>query len=126
MGMKTTYSAITPYITRDGSEIRELMHPTTHGNVQQSLAEATITPGSATRLHRHHHSEEIYYIVAGDGLMTLGHECFPIAQGDTICIPPGTPHCVENRGVAPLRILCSCAPAYSHTDTELLADADPV
>ena len=124
--MKITYSAITPYITRDGSEIRELMHPAMHGNALQSLAEASIAPGSTTRLHRHHHSEEIYYIVAGDGHMTLGHEHFPITVGDVIYIPPGTPHCVENRGLVPLRILCSCAPAYSHADTELLVDADPV
>jgi mannose-6-phosphate isomerase-like protein (cupin superfamily) len=126
MGMKTRYSAITPYITRDGSEIRELMHPAVHGNTQQSLAEASIAPGGATRLHRHHRSEEIYYVVAGSGRMTLGHERFPIAAGDTICIPPGAPHCVENHGQTPLRILCSCAPAYAHDDTELLADADPV
>ena len=126
MGMKTRYSAITPYMTRDGSEIRELMHPSVHGNAAQSLAEATINPGSATRLHRHHVSEEIYYIVAGDGCMILGRERFPIVVGDAICIPPGTPHRVENRGTLPLRILCSCAPAYSHADTELLADADPV
>ena len=126
MGMKTAYSAITPYITRDGSEIRELMHPAAHGNTEQSLAEATIAPGHATRLHRHHRSEEIYYVVAGEGHMTLGHDRFPIAVGDTLCIPPGTPHRLENHGATPLRILCSCAPAYSHADTELLADADPV
>ncbi len=126
MGMKTAYSAITPYLTRDGSTIRELMHPTLHGNTKQSLAEATIAPGSATHLHRHHRSEEIYYVVAGEGLMTLGHDRFPITVGDTVCIPPGSPHRVENRDTLPLRILCSCAPAYSHADTELLADADPV
>jgi mannose-6-phosphate isomerase-like protein (cupin superfamily) len=126
MDMKTTYSAITPYITRDGSEIRELMHPALHGNAEQSLAEASIAPGSATQLHRHHRSEEIYFILAGEGRMTLGHERFSIAVGDSVCIPPGTPHCVENHGAATLRILCSCAPAYSHADTELLADADPV
>jgi mannose-6-phosphate isomerase-like protein (cupin superfamily) len=126
MHMKTAYPAITPYVTRDGSEIRELMHPDLHGNTAQSLAEATIAPGAATRLHRHHRSEEIYFILTGDGHMTLGQEHFPVTAGDTVCIPPGTPHCVENRGPTPLRILCSCAPAYAHSDTELLAHADPV
>ena len=32
--------------TLDGSEIRELMHPAVHGNVNQSLAEARVSPGS--------------------------------------------------------------------------------
>jgi mannose-6-phosphate isomerase-like protein (cupin superfamily) len=43
-----------------------------------------------------------------------------VQVGDTVCIPPGTPHCVENTGTEPLRILCACAPPYAHDDTELL------
>jgi len=29
--MKTEYSKIEPYVTKDGCEIRELMHPNTRG-----------------------------------------------------------------------------------------------
>jgi len=111
---------VIPYITRDGSEIRELMHPAIHENQKQSLAEATILPGQTTALHRHHQTEELYHITAGHGLMQLATEEFPITPGDTVCIPPGTPHAVCNTGSEPLRILCCCAPAYSHDDTELL------
>jgi mannose-6-phosphate isomerase-like protein (cupin superfamily) len=53
--------------------------------------------------------------------MTRGTETFPITLGDTVCIPPGTPHRVRNTGSEPLVILCACAPAYSHDDTELVA-----
>lgn len=52
--------------------------------------------------------------------MTLGDTVLDIAVGDSILIRPGTPHCVENTGRVPLRILCCCAPAYSHDDTEIL------
>jgi len=108
------------YVTRDGSQIRELMHPAIHGNRNQSLAEATVAAGAATRLHRHHETEEIYHFVAGSGVMTLGEERFAVGPGDTVCIPPGTPHCLENTGGEEMRLLCACAPAYSHGDTELL------
>jgi mannose-6-phosphate isomerase-like protein (cupin superfamily) len=118
--MKTEYVATPPYTTKDGSEIRELMHPSAHGNQAQSLAEAMVAPGTTTRLHRHHQSEELYHITAGRGRMTLGNDSFDVAPGDTICIPPGTPHCIENIGSEPLRLLCCCAPAYAHGDTELL------
>jgi mannose-6-phosphate isomerase-like protein (cupin superfamily) len=111
---------VAPYITRDGSEIRELMHPAVHGNRQQSLAEAVVAPGGRTALHRHRVTEEIYHFTAGEGVMTLGAEVFPVAAGDTVCIPPGMPHCLENTGSGPLVLLCACAPAYSHEDTELL------
>ncbi|OGI43166.1 MAG: hypothetical protein A2V92_06945 [Candidatus Muproteobacteria bacterium RBG_16_65_31] len=118
--MKTVYREVRPFVTKDGSEIRELMHPSVHGVRNQSLAEAMVAPGTTTRLHRHRRSEEIYHVTAGAGLMTLGSEEFPVTPGDTILVPPGTPHRIRNTGVEPLRILCSCAPPYSHDDTELL------
>ena len=118
--MRTTYDAIQPYVTKDGSQIRELMHPAVRGNRNQSFAEATVAPGARTALHRHTRTEEIYHITHGEGVMTLGEERVTVAAGDTICIAPGTPHCMENTGDAPLKILCACAPAYTHDDTELL------
>lgn len=118
--MKTQYTAVPAFLTKDGSEIRELMHPSTHRNRAQSLAEAIVAPGAITRLHRHHQSEELYHITAGHGHMTLGEEHFDVGPGDTICIPPGTAHCIENTGIEALHLLCCCAPAYAHDDTDLL------
>lgn len=115
------YADAPPYITKDGSEIRELLHPAHHGNQAQSLAEATIHPGQTTQRHRHHQTEELYHVTAGHGLMILGDKTFPIAPGDTIHIAPGTPHAVENPGPDTLRILCCCSPAYRHDDTEIIA-----
>ncbi len=120
--MKTSYAGAIPYRTKDGSEIRELMHPAQHGNRQQSLAEATVEPGNRTLLHRHLRTEELYHITTGYGLMTLGAALFEVRPGDTVAIPPGTPHRIENVGSEPLRVLCCCAPAYSHDDTELLPE----
>lgn len=119
--MKTSRDAIRPYVTKDGSLIRELLHPAVHGNSGLSLAEAIVAPGAATVLHRHHRAEEIYYVLTGTGCMTLGAEQFSLAAGDTVCIPPGQPHQVENTGSVPLRILCCCAPAYTHEDTECIS-----
>lgn len=118
--MKTALREVAAYITKDGSEIRELLHPDQHSVRQQSLAEAVIPPGTSTQLHRHQITEEIYHVTQGCGLMTLGESQFEIKPGDSIAILPGTPHCVENIGSEALHILCCCAPAYSHADTELL------
>lgn len=118
--MKSAHASITPYVTKDGSEIRELMHPAQHGNHAQSLAEATVPPGTKTLLHRHRVTEEIYHVTAGRGWMTLGSEQFEVAVGDTVCIMPGVAHGIACVGDTPLKILCACAPAYAHEDTELL------
>lgn len=117
--MKTSLHEIKPYATKDGSQILELMHPALHGNTNQSLAVATIEPGQATITHRHKTSEELYHVSRGTGIMTLDRDEFPVAAGDTICIPPGVFHKLKNNGQEPLIILCCCAPAYSHHDTEM-------
>ncbi|MDF1614408.1 cupin domain-containing protein [Desulfurivibrio dismutans] len=116
---KSSYREIKAYITKDGSEIRELMHPAVHGNTNQSLAEARVPPGSATMAHRHRESEEIYHFTAGRGMMGLGEATFPVAAGDTVAIRPGVLHWLENPDPEPLVVLCACSPAYSHEDTEL-------
>lgn len=118
--MKTRYRDIPAYVTKDGSVIRELMHPSVHGNRAQSLAEAQVPPGLATVLHCHRVTEEIYHITAGRGRMTLGAETFDVAPGDTVCILPGVSHRIANTGDVPLCILCCSAPAYAHDDTELI------
>jgi mannose-6-phosphate isomerase-like protein (cupin superfamily) len=97
------------------------MHPDVHGNLNQSLAEATIPVRGKTLLHQHRLTEEIYHITQGMGTMTLGTKVFEVRIGDSVCIPPGTPHCIENTGSMPLVLLCCCSPAYSHEDTDLVS-----
>ena len=111
------------YITKDGSSIRELMHPAQHGNSRQSLAEASIQTGARTLLHRHALSEELYHVRSGSGVITLGDACFAVGVGDTVAIAPGTPHRIAATGPQPLTLLCCCSPPYSHEDTELLEPA---
>jgi len=118
--MLTHYQQAVAFITKDGSEIRELMHPSLHGNNHQSLAEATVPVDGETRLHKHLLTEEIYHITQGSGLMRLGEQQFTVGVGDSICITPGTLHNIKNTGELPLKILCSCSPAYSDSDTVLV------
>ena len=40
------------YVTKDGSVVRELMHPHVHGNANTSLAEAVVAAGKTTHLHK--------------------------------------------------------------------------
>lgn len=120
MNLISHYKNIKAYVTRDGSEIRELMHPNTQGNKQQSLAEAIVKPGEITLLHKHIKSEEIYFILQGEGDMNLDNETIQVHSGDSICITPGIKHNIKNTGNEDLKILCCCSPAYSHDDTEVV------
>jgi mannose-6-phosphate isomerase-like protein (cupin superfamily) len=116
----TRYGEIAPFITKDGSIVRELMHPALHDNRRQSLAEAIVPPGQRTLRHRHRASEELYHFTAGSGVMELDGERFPVTAGDTVHIAPGRPHALLNTGAEDLKLLCCSSPAYSDDDTELL------
>ena len=108
--VKTALREVMAYITKDGSEIRELLHPSQHPVRQQSLAEAVIPTGSCTQLHRHQVTEEIYHVTRGCGLMTLGEKPSLRSRWRQHRHPPGTPHCVENIGsgsAAHPLLLCS-------------------
>lgn len=112
-------SSLPAYVTRDGSEIREWVAPGAPGR-RQSLAEATVPAGGATLAHFHRVSEEIYLVTSGSGRLRLGDEVREIAVGDCVVIPPGTVHRLWADADAPLVVVCSCVPPYSHEDTVLV------
>ena len=105
------------FITKDGSEIRELLAHRNSAIRLQSLAEARIPVGSATDEHYHIKTEEIYFITEGEGRMRIETEERPVRVGDAIAIPPGLKHKIWNTGATPLKLLCCCAPPYEHDDT---------
>lgn len=111
--------ALASYVTRDGSEIREWVAPGTPGR-RQSLAEATVPAGGSTLAHFHRESEEIYLVTSGSGRLRLGDEVGAIGPGDCVVIPPGTVHRLWAADDAPLVVVCSCVPPYSHEDTVLV------
>ncbi len=106
-----------PFTTADGSTIRSILDKTNAPVEAQSLAEATLPPGGATERHYHRVSEEFYFILEGEGIMELGGETKPVGPGDAILIPKGEWHQITANGASALKLLCCCAPAYSHDDT---------
>ena len=113
-------SELTPFITKDGSEIRELLAHRNSAIRNQSLAEARVAPGGRTAPHYHKVTEEIYYILRGIGDITIGDQTRRATPGDAIAIPPGEVHTIANTGSEPLVFLCCCAPCYEHEDTFLI------
>ena len=108
----TSVDAVEAFVTKDGSTIRELHHTQV-----QSLAEATLEVEQATERHYHRVTEEIYFVLKGQGKMVIDGETSQMRPGDAVLIPPGAWHTLENNGTSELRILCCCAPPYSHDDT---------
>jgi len=107
----------TPFTTKDGSEIRELLAARNSSIRNQSLAEARLPVASSTQEHYHKITEEIYFITSGSGRIRIENEVRPVRTGDAIAILPGQKHKIWNTGPEVLRFLCCCAPGYEHADT---------
>lgn len=106
-------------MTRNGSTVVELIRPEQQGSRHLSLALATVAPGQCTRRHRHRRSEEVYYILTGEGELERGGQRLLLKAGEAALIKPGEEHCIRCCSGEPVRMLCCCAPPYQHEDTEI-------
>ena len=102
--------------TPHGSEIRPLIDRTTSPIEGCSLAEEVLPVGAIVGRHHHLVTEEIYYILNGQGLMTVGEDSRAVSSGDAVFIPRGKVHTLENTGHEPMTILLVCGPAHSFDD----------
>ncbi len=109
-----------PYVTRDGSLIRELVHPERGGPPNLSVAEAVIAPGQATRPHYHTDSNEVYYVLSGKGVVRIGEKSEFAEAGACLFIPARAVHAARCDSDAALVILCLSAPPYTHEQTVLV------
>jgi mannose-6-phosphate isomerase-like protein (cupin superfamily) len=70
-----------------------------------------IPPGRAPE---HHHTyDEVVHVLAGRGVVHLSGGQTEIGPGTSIYLPPYQPHCLENTGSEPLRVLGVFYPAGS-------------
>jgi mannose-6-phosphate isomerase-like protein (cupin superfamily) len=62
-----------------------------------------LEPGEAPPLHVHDDAEQVFYILEGEGRMTVGREApetVELRVGDFVRTPPGTPHAVLATGAS--------------------------
>jgi len=108
------------FVAADGSVLRELLHARTQPvQIRYSLAHAKVNPGQSTLLHRLV-SSEVYYILAGRGMMHIDREVSPVGPGCAVYIPPGAMQSIENVGDTDLVFLCIVDPAWRAEDEEVL------
>ena len=66
-----------------------------------------VPPGKTSMpFHRHHTSDEMFFILSGEGVYRFGDERIPVRQGDCLGAPAaGAAHQLINTGSEPLRYL---------------------
>jgi oxalate decarboxylase/phosphoglucose isomerase-like protein (cupin superfamily) len=77
-----------------------------------TLGEVVMQPGQGHDRHNHPGSEEILYVLAGNGEQMIDDgEPFPVGPGDTIYIPADIYHSTVNTGWSPMHVLAIYNPA---------------
>jgi quercetin dioxygenase-like cupin family protein len=69
-----------------------------------------VEPGSQHGLHEHDHSEQVYVVVRGRGVMIVDDESLEIEAGSAILIPAGAKHTIRNTGIEPLEYISATPP----------------
>ena len=108
-------------IAGDSTRLRELLHPDRDYPFEgrYSLAHAIVPPGRTTLRHRLT-TDEVYYILQGEGEMHIDGESAAVRVGDAVEIPPGSVQSISNTGAADLVFLCIVDPAWRAEDEEVI------
>jgi quercetin dioxygenase-like cupin family protein len=73
--------------------------------------ENVIAPGDGPPLHAHAREDEAWYVCEGLLRFQLGDRIAAAPAGSFVFVPRGTPHCFQNVGDAPARILVLFTPS---------------
>jgi len=108
-------------VAGDGVTLRELLSPTSMSGLEMrySLAHAKLAPGLTSFLHVMKTSE-VYYLLAGAGLMRIDDEETEVYPGDSVYIPPGAKQQITSIGDVDLVFLAIVDPAWRKEDEVIL------
>lgn len=76
----------------------------------------TVKPGGKLSLQMHHHRAEHWIVVAGTAQVTCGEEIKLLSENESVHIPVGTRHRLENPGKLPLHLIEVQVGAYLGED----------
>lgn len=111
-------------VTRDLAELPWMQYP---GHFNQALSKAIVTPdtvgsrffdyristyeaGAHIESHSHKVQEQIYHVLAGEGVLIVDSERRLVGANDATYIPPGVVHEFSNTGIDPLVFLVITSP----------------
>lgn len=101
----------TPFIRRELADVKPwtetcgLIRPLLDEG-DQAAAEVHHLEITDARLHYHERTDEVYYILGGQGRMTLDDEEIKLHEGVVVYVPRGTKH----RAWGDLKVLVVCIP----------------
>jgi oxalate decarboxylase/phosphoglucose isomerase-like protein (cupin superfamily) len=94
----------------DWGTLKWMATPDHNGSGRFSAGVVQLEPGKGHELHTHPESDEILYVVSGEGEQTVAGETREVSAGEMIFIPEGVEHGTVNTNWEPLKLLAVYAP----------------
>ena len=93
-----------------GALSKPLVMPETAASRHIDYRISMYQPMAHVKLHRHKVQEQVYHVLAGEGLMEIGGEKRVVRMHDYIFLPPGVDHSISNTGLVDLVFLVVTSP----------------
>lgn len=101
-----------PRYKRDNIESFLLVSEKTSDSNNLSVTLVEMEPGGFQHLHSHK-PEQMYYILKGEGEMTVDNETKEVGKGDCIFFPSNSMHGLKNTGKSKLIYLSAASPSFT-------------
>lgn len=98
---------------------------TSDTNGSLTVLEFSVEPKEGPGLHTHLREDELWYVIEGDFRFKAGDAILRASAGGMAFGPRGTPHCFQNIGDAPGRLLVITTPSGLERFFEQLAELMP-
>ena len=108
------------HISHDGATVYELNSLKERTNSNIGIAVGYLKGLKKAKQHYHIKSEEVYFVIRGEGTIKLDDKDENIGKGSLIYIPQNIHHSLKNTLKQPLEILCLSSPPYSKGDFILI------
>jgi len=99
-----------------GALSKALVGPENSGSARIDFRISRYAPNAYVQEHVHKVQEQIYYVIEGEGLLTLNKEKHLMRPHDYVYVPPGVRHSFTNTGLAGLVFLVVTTPAADEPD----------
>lgn len=94
-----------------GALSKALVGPDNSGSSRIDFRISRYAPNAYVQEHVHKIQEQIYYVLEGEGILTLNKERHLMRAHDYVYVPPGVRHSFTNTGLAGLVFLVVTTPA---------------